>query len=256
MRKAVLVSLRAVPIPQKATLVSIFALVWLAGWGAPVWGQGVGGVQSFGITSSYSPDSSRILIGESEQRRTWTGGAEYTHLLHRGQRLRWDYEGSFLPYYMESDPTLDGNYYTLPSGQTVITRQAPVRLTTVPRGPLGSEPTGTTSVPLYALLGRQNTNGAEFSPLGARISALPCRRVQPSFSLDLGLVATAHQIPLDNTDNFNFMFSFGPGVQFFAGRQSSLRLEYIYRHISNAGMGYENPGIDQGVVRLTMSRHW
>jgi len=262
LRKAVLVSLRAVPIPHKATLVLLFAaLVCLTGWGAPAWGQavngagGVGGVRSFGITSSYSPDSSRILIGEAEQRRIWAGGAEYTHRMHQSQRVRWDYEGSFLPLYKESDPTLGGNFYTLPNGQTVVTRQVPVRLTTVPRGPVSSEPTGNTSVPLYALLGRQNTNGVEFSPLGARISALPRRRVQPSFALDLGFVATAHQIPVDNTDNFNFMFSFGPGVQFFA-RRSSLRLEYIYRHISNAGLGYENPGIDQGVVRLTLSRHW
>lgn len=263
LRKAVLSPLRAVSVLLKATPISIFAaLICLVGWGAPVWGQavdragGFGGVRSFGITSSYSPDSSRILIGEAEQRRTWTGGVEYTHLMHRGQRVRWDYEGSFLPFYMESDPTVVGNIYTS-NGKSIFTRQAPVRVISLNHEPVGQQPVGFgQSVPLYEIFGRQNSNGVEFSPLGARISALPRWRVQPSFALDLGFVVSAHDIPVDDAENFNFMFAFGPGVQFYVTRLSSLRLEYIYRHISNAGLGYENPGVDQGVVRLTLSRHW
>jgi hypothetical protein len=47
----------------------------------------------------------------------------------------------------------------------------------------------------------------------------------------------------------------GPGLQFFTNRRTSMRVEYLYRHISNAGQGDQNPGIDQGVIRLTVSHH-
>jgi len=263
LRKAVLFSLRAVSVLHKATPISIFAaLVYLTGWGAPVWGQaiegagGVGGVQSVGFSTSYSATSSHILFGEAEQRRIWTMGVEYTHLLHQGPRYRLDYEGSLIPLFEETDPTATGTIFAY-GGQSYIMQLTPVRVITVNYGPVGTEPTGKiTSVPLYALYGRQNTYAAAFSPLGARISALPRWQVQPSFALDLGCVVSARDIPVDDAESFNFMFSFGPGVQFITSRRASLRLEYIYRHISNAGLGYQNPGIDQGVVRLTMSRHW
>ena len=87
------------------------------------------------------------------------------------------------------------------------------------------------------------------------ITALPNSRIQPSFALDLGFVVSARNIPMDEADQFNYMFALGPGVQFFASRQTSWRVEYIYRHVSNAGAGNQNPGIDQGVVRVTLSLH-
>jgi hypothetical protein len=213
---------------------------------------GFGGVESIGIASSYSPDSSHILIGEAEQRRTWTGGVEYTHLLGSSYKTRWDYEASLLPFYQESDPTAIGTEVTL-AGHTYISSQAAVRVTTVPRGPIGYV-FGTTT-PVYALYGRKTTNGGSLSPLGVRATWFQRSRIQPSFSLDLGFVLAARDIPVDNAFKFNFLFSFGPGVQVFATSRSSVRLEYIYRHSSNASLGDVNPGIDQGVFRLTLSRH-
>ncbi|MGA2897457.1 MAG: hypothetical protein ABSE27_07665 [Acidobacteriaceae bacterium] len=250
-------------VPLQAALVSIFAaLVSLAGWCAPARGQavdgagGVGRVQSYGFSTSYSKTSSHILIGDASQRRIWTLGAEYTHLLHQGERFRLDYEGSVMPLFEETDPTVTGTIFTN-GGQSVITPQTPVRVIAVAHGPVGSAPVGVgLSVPLYALFGRQDTYAAAFSPLGARISALPRWRVQPSFALDLGFVVSARDIPVDEADRFNYMFSLGPGVQFFSSPQASVRVEYIYRHVSNAHQGYENPGIDQGVFRVTVSRRW
>jgi hypothetical protein len=51
------------------------------------------------------------------------------------------------------------------------------------------------------------------------------------------------------------LFSFGPGLEIFTYNQTSWRVEYIYRHMSNAGQGDQNPGVDQGVVRATISLH-
>jgi opacity protein-like surface antigen len=260
LRKAELVTPRVVPVPLKTALVSILAaLACMTGWGTPVWGQEAGrvdGAQSLGFTWSYSSDSGHILIGEAEQRRVWTLGVEYTHLLHQSHWVRWDYAGSLMPLFEESDPTDIGTVYTN-NGESVVTPQTPIRVITVEYGPVGSEPTGkSTSVPLYARYGKQNTYSAAFSPLGARISALPRWHVQPSFALDLGFVVSARDVPVDDADWFNFMFAFGPGVQFIPSKRSFLRLEYIYRHTSNAGLGDQNPGVDQGVVRLTWSRRW
>lgn len=253
MRKAALV-------PLKAVRISLFAaLVGLSGWSAPVWGQEAGGVvgtRSLGISFSYSKTSSHILIGDADKRRIWTMGVEYTHLLHQGPLYRLDYEGSLMPLFEETDPTVTGTLFTY-GGQDYLTPQTPVRVLSVDYGAVGSEPTGKgSSVPLYALYGRQDTYAAAFSPLGARISALPRWRVQPSFAMDLGFVISAREIPVDDADQFNYMFSLGPGLQFITGPQSSMRVEYLFRHMSNAGQGYENPGIDQGVIRLTISRHW
>jgi len=243
---------------RKAVLVSItIGFVCLSGWSVAARGQepgGFGGVESVGITSSYSPDSSHILIGEAEQRRTWTAGVEFTHRLGTGTKTRWDYEASFLPFYQESDPTAIGTEITI-AGHTYISPQPAVRVTTVQRGPIGYVTADGTTTPVYALYGRKTTNGGSLSPLGARATWFQRSRIQPSFSLDLGFVLAARDIPVDNAYKFNFLFSFGPGVQVFATSRSSVRLEYVFRHISNAGLGDVNPGVDQGVFRLTLSRY-
>lgn len=276
MHKAVRVSHKPAWVSRKtarilrrtAPVLLLSAAGCLSGWGASAWGQqagGFGGVESFGITSSYSPDSSHILIGMADQRRTWTAGVEYTHRVGSGQRIgpdgvhrdrvRWDYEGSLLPFYLESDPTITGTLYTI-DGHSFFTAQQPVRVIAVEHGPVGSVPAGQNAfVPLYAFYGRKQTYAAALYPLGVRVSALPGWRVQPSFALNLGFVVSDRDIPVDQADTFNFSFSFGPGVQVFTSARYSLRLEYLYRHVSNGHMAYENPGIDQGVFQLTFSRH-
>jgi len=236
----------------------LVGLICLPSLAAPVWGQetsGFGGVQSLGFSVSYSPDSSHILIGDAGQRRIWTAGAEYTHLLRQLQIFRLDYEASLMPFFLESDPTVTGTFFTV-DGATFNMPQSPVRVVRVDHGPVGTVSTGSGSpTPLYALFGRENSYAVAVCPLGGRINALPRSRIQPSFAVDLGFIASARDLPIDQSSQFNFTFAMGPGIQFFPDARTSLRIEYIYRHISNAGLGAQNPGIDQGVVRLTVSRH-
>jgi len=260
LRKGVRVSHKAVLTSLEDAMVAIFAaLVCLIGWGTPVWGQeagGVGGVQSIGYTSSYSKSSSHILIGEATGRTIWTLGAEYTHLLYIRSHYRLDYEGSLMPLFEETDPTLTGTVFTY-GGQNFYSSQKPVRLVAITHVPVGSVLTpGGTYAPLYATTGRQDSYAAAVSPLGVRISAMPRWRVQPGFAIDMGFVLSARNIPVDDADKFNFMFGFGPGVQLYTSPQASLRMEYMYRHVSNGSLGDVNPGIDQGIFRLTISRRW
>jgi hypothetical protein len=241
---------------RKAALVSLFAgLVCLSGWGQEP--GGVGGRQSYGFSWSYSPDSSHILIGLAQQRSTWTLGFEYTHRVTSGKKFRLDYEGSFLPVYEETDPTVIGTVTTL-GKNTIFTSEPPVRVVTVDHGPIGTATIvgiGGTTAPIFGIFSRESTYAVALAPIGARVSAFPRSHIQPSFSIDTGFVVSSRDLPVDKADQFNYMFSFGPGVQVYAGARTSVRLEYIYRHISNAHMGFQNPGVDQGVIRVTLSHH-
>ena len=244
---------------RKAALVSILAgFTCVLGWSVPGCGQepgGFGGVRSFGLSTTYAADSSHILIGESQQRRIWTVGAEYSRLLRHGSHFRLDYEGSILPMYEERDPTVIGTVFSA-GGTPIVTPQPPVRVVSVDYGPVGSILTGNGSnAPVYALFGRQNTYAAAITPLGARLSAMPRWRLQPTAALDAGFVVSARDIPVDNSAQFNYMIAFGPGVEFFGDNHTSWRVEYVYRHVSNAGQGNQNPGVDQGVLRITVSLH-
>jgi len=246
---------------RKARLVSIVAAL------SSLCGVAAGGQQavqqegsrfdsagSYGLTVSYSPDSSHILIGESEQRRVWTGGPEYTHRIGSTANFRFDYEASLL-FYQESDPTVTAIETTF-NGVTTVTRQTPVRVITVDRGAVGHTVSSKgVSTPIYAFYGRQTTYAAAAAPLGVRIGLLQRARVQPSFAIDTGFLVGTRDIPIDGSDRFNFLFSFGPGVEVFASGRESVRLEYLFRHISNANLGPQNPGVDEGTFRLTLSRH-
>ena len=213
-----------------------------------------GGKQSLGIDFSYAPNSSHMLIGQAEKRQTWTSGIEYTHFLHASRHLRFDYEASVLPLFEESDPTLIGT--TTVINHTALTvHQTPFRVIYVNSGPIGFADAGKgITAPIYAIYGRESTYGGALSPIGGRVSAFPRSRIQPSLALDLGFVVATRDLPVDLSDRFNYMFSFGPGVQIFGTQHSAVRLEYIYRHISNAHQGYQNPGVDQGTLRVTFSR--
>jgi hypothetical protein len=244
---------------RKAALVSIFAgLVVLSACANPSSGQepgGLDGVKSFGFSTTYSPNSTHILIGESEDRHIWTVGFEYTHLLRQNPYYRLDYEGSIMPVWEEIDPTVTGTVFTS-GGSAIVTPQTPVRVVDVAHGPVGTILTASGAiVPLYAQFSRENTYAAALSPLGARITALPRWRVQPSFSIDMGFILSARDLPVDDSARFNYLFSCGPGIEFFGDAKTSWRVEYLYRHFSNAGQGDQNPGVDQGVIRVTVSVH-
>jgi hypothetical protein len=213
--------------------------------------QNFEGKQSLGITASYSPTSSHILIGRAQQRRTFTAGVEYTRRLWEGAGVRLDYSGEFSPFFRESDPTIVGTESTF-TGYTPMT---PERTISVGHNAIGNECSATCDS-IYPVYGRDETTyGAAIAPLGARAVFLAHRRLQPTFASNFGVILSTRDIPVDNTTLLNYQFSFGPGVQVFAARHAAVRLEYVYRHISNANLGTINPGIDQGVFRLTLSRY-
>lgn len=213
--------------------------------------------QSIGITTSYSPTSGHVLIGEAEQRQIWTSGAEYTLRLLQRDSLRLDYRAEVAPLYRETDPTAVAYEETI-FGNTVVTPISPVRVIKKSPTPVGEDCVASNQcVPIYLVYGgSEATYGMAFSPLGARAVFRPQHRVQPTFATDLGMVISSSPIPVDGATTVNYQFSFGPGAQIYFSRASALRVEYVFRHISNADSGTLNPGIDQGVFRISLCHYW
>jgi len=203
--------------------------------------------QSFGVSGSFAPDSSHILIGISEQRRTWTTGLEYGRTLWGNQSARLDYEGSITPFFQERDPTFIGS--SLTPGGPIFFPSPPTRVVFV-----SSQPGPGSGV--YNVYSTTKTYAFAVSPIGARINGFNSHKLQPTFSTDLGMVFSTRDLPIDDSSSFNFLFSFGPGLEYFLSPNNAIRLEYLYRHLSNANLGATNPGVDQGTFRLTLShRH-
>lgn len=214
--------------------------------------------QSIGINATYSPNSHPLLIGEAEQRKIVTGGIEYTRQIFENQHFSVDYKAEVAPYFQESDPTAVA-YESTAFGYTMTTPlPAPVRVIRKDHIPVGNDCIApNTCVPVYLVYGANEvTRGMAFSPLGARALFLPRYRLQPSFAMDVGGIISSRALPVDGAAKFNYQFSFGPGVQFRLSPQASLRVEYIFRHISNANSGVINPGIDQAVFRSSLSHSW
>jgi hypothetical protein len=233
-------------------LATIFlSLCFLGAFGGSVLAQELSGRQSFGISSTFAPDSSHILIGDAEQRRVWTAGLEYSRRLWGNGSLRLDYEGSVAPFFQERDPTLVAEYAII-NGNQVIAPASGLRVVYANNDPVGGGGFGNT-IPLYPIYGSTKTYAFAMSPIGARISGFSSHRLQPTFSTDLGMLFSSRNLPVDDSASFNYLFSFGPGVEILRGN-GAIRLEYLYRHMSNGNAGYNNPGVDSGVFRLTLSR--
>ncbi|MGA2251472.1 acyloxyacyl hydrolase [Terracidiphilus sp.] len=212
---------------------------------------------SYGVTTTYSSNSSHILIGISEGREITTAGFEYTHRLLENGSVKLEYAGEVSPLYRESDPAITGYTETYDGITTFYpTGSARVVLTHGGSPPEDCITYYPTCVPVNPVPGpNEITYGFATAPLGSRVILRPRKRVQPTFLTNVGMVFTQRTIPVDEASSINFQFSFGPGVQVFVTKNYSFRIEYLYRHISNADIGLLNPGIDQGVFRITLSRH-
>ena len=72
------------------------------------------------------------------------------------------------------------------------------------------------------------------------------RAWQPFLNTQGGFLYFTEQVPVPESSQFNFTFSFGAGVQAFRGARA-LTLGYKFHHISNAQTGHYNPGIDSNL---------
>jgi len=173
----------------------LLSLCIYAEFGALLPAQELAGSQSFGIFSSFAPDSSHILIGDAEKRRVWTAGLEFSHRLWGNDSLRLDYEGSISPFFQERDPTLVSETQTLSVSLSNTVAASGQRVTFVNNNPIGYASAGAgASIPIYPIYGSTKTYAVAISPIGTRVSGFPSHHLQPTFSTDLGMVFSSRDL--------------------------------------------------------------
>ena len=102
-----------------------------------------------------------------------------------------------------------------------------------------------------------------FKPFGAtaaggsvllKYNFLGFGRWMPFWDLGIGMLWTnlAPRIPEQSTP-FNFVMESGPGVQYFATERVALTLGVRFHHISNAGLGHRNKGLNSTLGYLGLS---
>jgi len=108
-------------------------------------------------------------------------------------------------------------------------------------------------VPVFVVFQPANTAyGAGFDPLGLKWNFERRGRFSPFLELTGGVLFTNHDIPT-NTNSVNFMDQAALGTHIL-GVKYNLSVEVRYMHISNAGLGNLNPGINTVQVRLGVGR--
>jgi hypothetical protein len=111
------------------------------------------------------------------------------------------------------------------------------------------------AVPVYLIFQPANTAyGAGFNPLGLKWNFVRRGRFSPYFELSGGVLFSSHDIPT-YTNNVNFTPSAALGTHIL-GEKYNWSIDVRYLHISNAGLGDFNPGLNTVQVRLGVGRFW
>ena len=102
------------------------------------------------------------------------------------------------------------------------------------------------------ILPRKRFYGGGIDPVGFQWNFRRQRAWQPFLNTQGGFLYFTDQVPVPESSQFNFTFSFGAGVQVFRGTRA-MTLGYKFHHISNAQTGHYNPGIDSNLFYLGWS---
>lgn len=111
------------------------------------------------------------------------------------------------------------------------------------------------AIPVYLIFQPANTAyAAGFDPLGLKWNFERRGRLSPYFELSGGVLFSNHDIPV-NTNSVNFSPSAALGTHIL-GEKYNWSVEVRYLHISNAGLGTYNPGLNTVQVRVGVGRFW
>jgi hypothetical protein len=109
------------------------------------------------------------------------------------------------------------------------------------------------AVPAFLVFQPANTAyGVGFNPFNLKWNFATRGRVVPYFELSGGTLFTTKDVPT-GTDRVNFTSSAAVGAHFL-GESRNWSVEVRYMHISNAGLGDLNPGINTVQVRLGIGK--
>jgi hypothetical protein len=215
-------------------------------------------LNTFGIFGEYSNDSSHIILGYAQNRKLLDFGGSYSRRVFLTRHFDGQYMLELDPVMLESDPlwhettvinsppptSTSSNDFTLSQACYPFSKT----FTNVIQGVTYSD---TETITCNR---RQWTFGQGFSPIGFKLNLMPRRRIQPVLTVLGGYMFSTRPIPVSDASSANFTFSLGAGFEFYrsqTGSQTrSIRAEYRYHHISNAGTAYD-PGIDNQLIQVT-----
>jgi opacity protein-like surface antigen len=180
------------------------------------------GTNEVSLWGGFSPNSPRN-IGVTGDRKLFLLNVQYDRVLFTTRNIAWKYMGEVVPV-------------------AIITQHPEV----IQLGGGATASVGTDKI-VY---------GAGFSPLGAQMNFRRKAEVQPFLNAQGGLLYFADQVPVVNSSQFNFTFSFGAGVQIFRNNRSALTIGYKYHHISNDETAPRNPGVDSNLFYMGYSWLW
>ena len=204
----------------------------------------------------YSNDSSHMVLGRASDRKFFGLGVRYERRLFSNHALVWKYAAEFRPLVLVSDPTQTETETLTSPPPTEIISLSPVSVLKCFAGQESfSIPNPSTGIPtagtVVTTCGRRWTYAQGLSPIGSRINLLPHHRLQPTASFLAGYMLSVKKIPIDSAGSFNFTFEFGAGLEYYQSHSRSIRLEYQIQHFSNAYTAHANPGVDNGLFKLT-----
>lgn len=109
------------------------------------------------------------------------------------------------------------------------------------------------ALPVFVVFQPANTAyGVGFDPLGLKWNFQRHGRFSPFLELTGGVLLTTHDVPT-NTNSVNFMDQAAFGTHIL-GAKYNVSVELRYMHISNAGLGNLNPGVNTVQVRVGVGR--
>ncbi len=96
----------------------------------------------------------------------------------------------------------------------------------------------------------QTTYGGGAEPIGLQVNWRRSTHLQPFIGATGGFLYFTDQVPVPESSQYNFTFSFGGGIELLNSGRGTLRLGYRFHHLSNGYTGHVNPGIDSHIIEI------
>jgi hypothetical protein len=100
---------------------------------------------------------------------------------------------------------------------------------------------------------RTSVYGFGASPLGFEISPFRTGTLEVVAGGTGGFLAFSRPVPFRNARRFNYTFEFSAAARFFVRSSLAITLGYRLHHMSNAGTGSINPGLDANVIYVELT---
>lgn len=170
------------------------------------------------------------LWGALQDRETFLFGIQWHYALHRSDALVVSYVAEALPSVVVSETP-----WPIPRSEFCPTRYSCVR--------------GASAIPALTGNSENRIYGVGLAPLGFEFAVRPAGPVEVVTGIAGGLVRFFGDLHADGA-RLNLSASVMAGIRWNLGRRIALTGGYRYFHLSNAGMGMANPGLDASVWRL------